>query len=195
MDETAEQNKIVTADEWADARAQLQQREDAFLSEHASLNDARQNFVMTPFDRRYAFQASDGDSTLLELFDGHRQLIVYHFWFQPGDDETCPGCTMWTNTLGDLTPLAEHDTTLAFVSRAPIDQIETARTRHGWTIPWYSLDDESFNEAVGYADIAQLSVFAHRADDVYLTYMTNTGRDLETITSHWSLLARTPTGC
>lgn len=101
---------------------------------------------------------------------------------------------MWTNTLGDLTPLAEHNTTLAFVSRAPIDQIETARKQHGWTIPWYSLDDESFNEAVGYADIAQISVFTHQADDVYLTYMTNTGRDLETITSHWSLLARTPAG-
>lgn len=194
MNETGEQNRIVTADEWADARQQLQQREDALLSEQDGLNAARQNLPLTPFDGRHAFQASDGQRSLLDLFDGRRQLIVYHFWFQPGDDETCSGCTMWTNTLGDLTPLAEHDTTLAFVSRAPIAQIEMARIQHRWKIPWYSLVDDEFNQAVGYADIAQLSVFTRRTDDVYLTYKTNTGRDLETITSHWSLLARIPSG-
>lgn len=189
-----EMNEIVTEQEWAEARKQLQQREDALLTEQDSVNVARQNLPKMPFDGRYAFQAGNGGRSLLKLFDGRQQLIVYHFWFQPDDEQTCPGCTMWTNALGDLTPLTEHDTSFALVSRAPIDQIDAARSEHGWTVPWYSVLDEAFNDAVGYADIAQLSVFARRSEDVYLTYTTNTSRDLETITNHWSLLARTPSG-
>ncbi len=193
MDETVVQNKIVTADEWARARSELQVREDKFLSEQETLNRERQQLPMTPFGTDYSFDSGDREQTLLDLFDGRRQLIVYYFWFEPGDDEPCQGCSLWTTNLGDLSNLHGHDTSLVFVSRAPIEQIETCKRQRDWTVPWCSVDGEDFYTATGYADIAQITVFTRDDTNVYLTYITR-GSDLINLTSHWTLLARTPSG-
>ena len=101
---------------------------------------------------------------------------------------------MWTSDLGDPSNLHDLDTSLVFVSRASVDEIEAAKQERGWTMPWYSLDGDGFSVATGYADVAQLSMFVQRDDSVLLTYLTRQGRDLETISNHWALLERTPSG-
>ena len=79
--------------------------------------------------------------------------------------------------LGDLSNLHDRDTSLVFVSRASIDEIEAAKKERDRTMPWYSVDGDAFNVATGYADVAQLSVFIHHDDSVVLTYVTRQGRE------------------
>lgn len=186
--------QIVAQDEWLAARKALLEQEKQFKQARDALNTERRRLPMVEFDKTYEFEGTNGKVTLLDLFDGRRQLIVYHFWFQPGDAEPCQGCSLWTSNLGDLANLHERDTSLVFVSPAPIEQIEEAKKRKGWTLPWYSLDGNDFNAATGYAGVAQISVFLREDDTVFLTYVTREGSDLETLSNHWSLLERTPAG-
>jgi len=80
-----------------------------------------------------------------DLFDGRRQLIVYHFMFDPEWEEGCPSCTGFVDALGDLTLLRACDTSLALVSRAPLAKIAPNKVRRGWTLPWVSSYGTDFN--------------------------------------------------
>ncbi len=82
---------------------------------------------------------------LAELFEGRRQLIVYHFMFDPSWDAGCPSCSFLVDSIGNLAHLHARDTTLAAVSRAPMAAIERYRKRMGWTFPWYSSHGSDFN--------------------------------------------------
>lgn len=188
-----EDRKVVSAAEWLKARRGLQVHEDKFLDDMQALNAERRQLPMVQFDTDCSFIGSDTTRSLLDLFDGRSQLIVYHFWFEPGE-QPCAGCSLWTSDLGDLSNVHDRDTSLVFVSSASIDEIDAAKRERGWTMPWYSLDGDGFNAATGYADVAQLSMFARDEDFVFLTYVTREGRDLETISNHWALLERTPFG-
>lgn len=187
-------SRVVSREEWLAARKELLAKEKEETKRRDALRAERSEMPMVEVDKEYTFDGPDGEVKLLDLFDGRRQLIVYHFWFQPGDDEPCQGCSLWTSNLGDLSNLHERDTSLVFVSPAPIEQIEATRKSRGWTIPWYSLDGNDFNADTGYAGVAQISVFLREDDAVFLTYVTQEGRDLETLSNHWSLLDRTPAG-
>src|SRR5207237_10812182 len=79
------------------------------------------------------------------LFDGRRQLIVYHFMFDPAWDKGCPGCTGYVNALGDLSMLNERDTTFVLISRAPLAKLEAYKADKGWSVPWYSSLGSEFN--------------------------------------------------
>lgn len=193
MSDHVDDRSVVSATEWLDARLELQRREAVVLDGMHALNAERRRLPMVRFDENCSFSGSDGTSSLSDLFAGREQLIVYHFWFEPGE-EPCAGCSLWTSDLGDPSNLHDRDTSLVFVSRASIDEIEAAKKERGWTMPWYSVDGDAFNVAAGYADVAQLSVFIRHDDSVLLTYVTRDGRDLETISNHWTLLERTPSG-
>lgn len=185
--------QVVAPEAWLTARDELREREDAHLDDLEALNAQRRGLPMVPFEKPYVFSGTDGDRGLVDLFEGRSQLIVYHFWFEPGEGP-CPGCSLWTSDLGDLTNLHERDTSLVFVSRAPIGEIDSAKSTRGWTMPWYALQGEDFNADTGYADVAQISVFLRDREQVFLTYLTRRGRDLQTISNHWDLLERTPSG-
>lgn len=106
---------------------------------------------MTEIDKKYVFTGPDGEVGLAGLFEGRRQLIIYHFMWRhaesgfPGEDQGCPTCSFLVDSIGDPSHLHYCGTTLALVSRAPLASIERFRQRMGWPLPWYSSAGSDFN--------------------------------------------------
>ena len=109
------------------------------------VNADRRRLPMVRIDKPYAFAGPSGPARLIDLFAGRRQLIVYHFMFDPGWKEGCPSCSLLIDNVGHVAHLHARDTSLALVSRAPLDRIEPFRRRMGWTLPWYSSHGSEFN--------------------------------------------------
>ena len=139
-------SNVVAQDEWLEARRQLLAREKAFTRERDRLNAERRRLPVVRVDKEYKFDGPAGVAGLSDLFDGRRQLIVYHFMFDPGWAEGCPMCSFLVDNIGHLAHLRDgRDTSLVLVSRAPLAKIERFRARMGWTIPWYSSFGGDFN--------------------------------------------------
>ncbi len=139
--------KVVTREEWLAARMELLVEEKAMTRARDALNVKRRQLPMVEIEKEYVFDGPDGRATLLDLFDGRRQLIVRHFMFDPGWDEGCPSCTAAADEISDglLRHLHARDTTLVVVARAPLAKIEAYKARRGWTFPWYSSYGSDFN--------------------------------------------------
>jgi predicted dithiol-disulfide oxidoreductase (DUF899 family) len=136
---------IVSRAEWIDARKALLAMEKAFTRQRDTLNAERRRLPMVRVDKDYVFEGPHGPARLLDLFEGRQQLIVYHFMFDPSWDAGCPSCSFLADSIGHLAHLHARKTTLALVSRAPLEKIEPYRRRMGWTIPWYSSYGSDFN--------------------------------------------------
>ena len=98
-------------------------------------------------EKDYAFDGPNGQASLLDLFEGRRQLIVYRYFFEPGvtgwPESGCHGCSMVADQVAHPAHLNARDTTFALVSRAPQADIERLKARMGWElIPWYTLTDD-----------------------------------------------------
>jgi predicted dithiol-disulfide oxidoreductase (DUF899 family) len=104
---------------------------------------------MVRIDTDYTFDGRDGKATLSDLFEGRRQLLLYHFMFGPNQDAGCDGCSMFVDQIGHLAHLHARDTSFALVSHAPLAKIEAYRKRMGWTIPWHSSFESHFNVDFG----------------------------------------------
>jgi predicted dithiol-disulfide oxidoreductase (DUF899 family) len=102
-------------------------------------------FPMVKIEKEYVFDGPHGKHNLKALFDGRRQLIVYHFMFDPGWDKGCPGCTSFVDALGDLSMLKERDTTFVVISRAPLAKLNAYKAQKGWSIAWFSSFASDFN--------------------------------------------------
>jgi predicted dithiol-disulfide oxidoreductase (DUF899 family)/ketosteroid isomerase-like protein len=139
------QPEVVSRAEWLVARKDLLAREKEFTRQRDAVNAARRRLPMVKVDKDYVFEGPNGRVTLAELFEGRRQLIVYHFMFDPSWSEGCPSCSFLVDNIGHLSHLHARNTTLALVSRAPLARIEPYRTRMGWTVPWYSSFGSDFN--------------------------------------------------
>ena len=102
---------------------------------------------MVEVEKDYVFEGPAGHAHLLDLFEGRRQLIVGHFMFDPEWEDGCPSCSAGADELADglLEHLHVRDTTLAYVSRAPLAKIEAYKARKGWTFPWWSSHGSTFN--------------------------------------------------
>ena len=143
--------QVVSRDEWLAARKELLAREKEASRAKDALDARRRALPMVEVDKKYVFARPDGAAGLLDLFDGRRQLIVYHFMWRreesgfPGEDQGCPTCSFLADSIGDLSHLHACDTTLALVSRAPLASIERFRQRMGWPAPWYSSLGNDFN--------------------------------------------------
>src|SRR5918992_6192482 len=133
---------VVSPAEWEAARQALLAKEKEAMRARDALAAERRGLPMVHIDKGYVFEGPDGEASLLDLFEGRRQLILYHFMFQPGasgwPDAGCDGCSMVVDNVGHLAHLHARDTSLVLVSRAPVAQLEAYRTRMGWTVPWYS---------------------------------------------------------
>jgi predicted dithiol-disulfide oxidoreductase (DUF899 family) len=193
--------RVVSPAQWQTARNALLVKEKEATRARDALAAERRTLPMVRFEKGYVFEGPDGKASLLDLFDGRRQLIVYHFMFAPDVEgwpsAGCSGCSMFVDQIGHLAHLHARDTSLALVSRAPLANIEPYKERMGWTIPWYSSAGSDFNTDFGVTTDAGetfgLSVFLRDGDDVYRTYFT-AGRGVEALGSVWTLLDLTPFG-
>jgi predicted dithiol-disulfide oxidoreductase (DUF899 family) len=139
--------QAVSRDEWLVARKQLLVKEKELTRQRDALNVERRMLPMVEIVNEYVFDGPDGDASLLDLFEGRRQLIVGHFMFDPRWDEGCSSCSAGADEVsgGLLDHLHARDTTLAYVSRAPLAKLEAYKARKGWTFPWYSSHGGDFN--------------------------------------------------
>ncbi|MFG1905056.1 DUF899 domain-containing protein [Kribbella sp. NPDC048928] len=136
---------VVGRDEWVLARQELLAAEKAFTKERDALNARRRELPMVLVDKPYAFTGATGEASLLQLFEGRSQLVVYHFMFQPEWDAGCPNCTGFVDEIGSVDAMHDLNTTFALVSRAPYEKLDAYRTARGWQFPWYSSYGSDFN--------------------------------------------------
>ncbi len=127
------------------ARKQLLTQEKELTRARDALSADRRRLPMVEIDKAYAFEGPEGVATLLDLFEGRRQLIVDHYMFDPSWDEGCASCAGRVEQYGNLAYLHARDTTMAVVSRAPLAKIAPFKARRGWTFPWYSSYGSDFN--------------------------------------------------
>ena len=136
----------MSREEWLDARRALLVKEKEATRARDALSKERQALPVVKVDKPYEFESSTSSKLkLLDLFEGRRQLIVYHFMFSPDEDQGCSACSFFGDNIGHLSHLNSRDTTFAAISRAPMSKIEPFRERLGWTFPWYSSGDGDFN--------------------------------------------------
>lgn len=139
-------HKIVSKEEWLQARKELLAKEKAHTRRHDALSAERRELPWVRVAKEYVFDAPGGWRTLADLFDGRSQLIVDHFMLGPGWKEGCVGCSFGADHLdGALVHLAHRDVTLVAVSRAPLSEIEAFRKRMGWRFDWVSSYGSDFN--------------------------------------------------
>ncbi|MFN2535406.1 MAG: DUF899 family protein, partial [Pseudonocardiaceae bacterium] len=133
--------RIVSLREWEAARQQLLVKEKGLTRARDALAAERRRMPWLAVEKQYEFAGPEGKASLLDLFDGRRQLIVYRAFFEPGvfgwPDHACRGCSLVADQVAHLAHLNARDTTLVFVSRAPQPDIERVKARMGWTMPWY----------------------------------------------------------
>ncbi len=193
---------VVSPGEWQAAHEKLLAKEKAATHARDALAAERRRQPMMRIEKPYGFEEPDGQPSLLDLFEGRRQLLLYHFMFAPGvngwPDAGCPGCSLFTDQVGNLSHLRARDASMAWVSVAPLENIERYRKRMEWNIRWLSSAGNAFNRDLGLStdegEIHGLSVFIRDDDDhVYRTYFTSQ-RGLEMLGSVWSFLDLTPLG-
>ncbi|HEY4366160.1 MAG TPA: DUF899 domain-containing protein [Steroidobacteraceae bacterium] len=195
--------KIVSADEWSAARQALLAKEKELTHLRDALAAQRRRLPMVRIEKPYTFESSDGDITLIDLFEGRRQLLLYHFMFAPGVSgwpaAGCPGCSMFTDNIGQFTPvhLNARGISLALVSRAPLANIEAYRQRMSWPHRWVSSAANTFNVDLGITtpegEHHGLSVLLRDGTNVFRTYFTS-ARGTEALGNVWGFLDATPYG-
>ncbi|WP_339489670.1 DUF899 domain-containing protein [Pseudomonas sp. EL_65y_Pfl2_R95] len=189
----------VSLDEWQAALDNLLTKEKALTRARDALSAERRKLPMVKVESHYSFEGVTGAASLLDLFAGRRQLIVYHFMFAPDWDAGCSGCSWVADAMTHPAHLHARDTSLVMVSRAPLEKLNQYRERMGWgdAIPWYSSYDSAFNydfDATTEAGEKHgVSVFLRDGDSIYRTYYTG-ARGVEYLGTLWSYLDLTPFG-
>jgi predicted dithiol-disulfide oxidoreductase (DUF899 family) len=187
---------VVSAEEWEAARQRLLVTEKEVTRARDALAALRRRMPWLAVDKAYEFSGPDGRVGLLDLFAGRRQLIVYRAFFESGvegwPDHGCRGCSMIADHVGHLAHLNARDTTLAFVSRAPQEDIQRLKARMDWQIPWYTTAD-GFDTDFGVAEWHGTNAFIRDGDRVFRTYFINNRGD-EVLGNTWSYLDMTALG-
>jgi predicted dithiol-disulfide oxidoreductase (DUF899 family) len=215
--------RILARDQWLAERKELLGHEKDLTKHYDGVNAERRRLSMVKIEKDYVFDGPNGKLNLKDLFEGRRQLIVYHFMFDPGWDKGCSGCTSFVDALGDLSLLNKRDTTFVVVSRAPLAKLETYKAQKGWNIAWFSSFGGDFNydfhvtldpkvapaeynyrnkaemaAATGHSVLMEgeehgLSVFFQLDEDIFHTYSVY-ARGTESLTDSYRLLDTTPYG-
>ncbi|MEO6528390.1 MAG: DUF899 domain-containing protein [Gemmatimonadaceae bacterium] len=212
--------EVVSSEEWLVARKALLRKEKDITRARDLVRAERLELPMVKLEQEYHFRGPDGEMTLLDLFEGRQQLVVHHFMWIDRRDEGCPSCSMLVDTLGDVAHLHAANTSLAFVSRAPIEKLEAYRKRMGWSIPLYSSFGTDFNYdfqatvdrsrgavQYNYRDVTALggmwaefvgdlpgeSVFFRDGDEVFHSYSAY-ARGTEAVSNVFAFLDLTPLG-
>jgi len=171
---------IVSQQEWEAARQELLVKEKALTRARDALAAERRRMPWMAVEKKYEFDGPKGKVSLLDLFEGRRQLIVYRAFFEPGvfgwPEHACRGCSFVADQVGHVAHLNARDTTLAFVSRAPQTHIERVKARMGWQMPWYTIRD-SFDTDFGVNEWHGTNAFIRDGDKVFRTYFINNRGD------------------
>lgn len=188
---------VVSPQKWEEARQQLLVKEKELTHARDAMAAARRRMPWLAVEKNYTFEGPSGKVSLLDLFEGRPQLILYRAFFEPGvfgwPDHACRGCSLGADQVAHLAHLNARDTTLAFASRAPQADIARLKTRMGWQIPWYTITD-SFDKDFGVDEWHGHNVFFRDANDrIFRTYFINSRGD-EAMGSTWSYLDMTPLG-
>jgi predicted dithiol-disulfide oxidoreductase (DUF899 family) len=187
---------IVSPEEWASAREGLLVKEKEVTRARDALAAERRRMPRMAVEKDYRFEGPNGPASLLDLFDGRRQLIVYRFFYEPGvkgfPEHGCPGCSFLADQVAHLAHLNARDTTLAFASRAPQEDIERWKARMGWDMPWYTITDD-FDTDFGVGEWYGTNGFIRDGDDIFRTYFIDSRGD-EHMGSTWSYLDITALG-
>jgi predicted dithiol-disulfide oxidoreductase (DUF899 family) len=187
---------IVSPQEWETARQELLVKEKEVVRARDALAAERRRMPWMAVEKAYAFDGPNGPATLLDLFEGRRQLVIYRFFFEPGvagwPESGCTGCSMMADQVAHLAHLHARDTTYARVSRAPQADIARLKSRMGWSAPWYTITD-SFDADFGVDEWHGTNVFLRDDDRVFRTYYTHDRGD-EALGSTWSYLDLTALG-
>jgi predicted dithiol-disulfide oxidoreductase (DUF899 family) len=189
---------VVSPEEWEAAWEKLLVKE----KEHSRARDAlaaqRRRMPRMAVEKDYRFEGPNGPASLLDLFDGRRQLVVYRFFYDPDvdgwPDKGCPGCSLVADQVAHPAHLNARDTSLAFVSRAPQENIAGLKSRMGWDlIPWYTLTDD-FDKDFGVGEWHGTNAF-YRDDEgrIFRTYLINERGD-EPMGGTWAYLDITALG-
>jgi predicted dithiol-disulfide oxidoreductase (DUF899 family) len=135
-----------TRKEWLAARVKLLEAEKELTRRSDELARRRQELPWVRIDKEYRFDTDAGRASLADLFQGRSQLLVYHFMFGPDYKAGCATCsTIADGFNGFGVHLANHDVTLAVVSRAPLAKLQAYKQRMGWSFPWASSFGTDFN--------------------------------------------------
>lgn len=184
--------ETVNEAEWRRALADLLIEEKRLTRERDALAAKRRRMPALEISPSYEFDGPHGRVTLAELFEGRRQLLLYHFMFPQGG-EPCWGCSMFTDQICHLAHLRARDTTLALVSPASQAEIGAHKRRMGWTVPWYTTVGGEFQERRRIGGGFALDVYMRDGDRILLTYEVRS-RGVEALGSVWTFLDLTPLG-
>ena len=205
-----------THEQWLEARVRLLAREKEVTRLKDELARERRALPWVPVTAEYRFEGPDGEVSLGDLFADRSQLLVYHFMFGPSWEEGCPSCSFWADNFDGVgIHLAHRDVSLVAVSRAPFARLDEYRKRMGWSFPWYSAADSSFNYDFGvsfspeqqkngatynFAPVANigdempgLSAFVKEDGAIYHTYSAY-ARGLDVFNGAYQLLDLAPRG-
>lgn len=198
--------EIVSAQHWQSALADMLIAEKEMTRARDALAAKRRRMPWTPVDKTYRFDGPDGPATLLDLFDGRRQLIVYRAFMDPGmgdwPDHGCVGCSLMADHIGNLAHLNARDTTLVYVSRGSQADIARMKGRMGWDIPWYTMIPTGgtgarpgdFDVDFGVDQWHGTNAFIRTPGDrVYRTYFIDNRGD-EVFVNTWNFLDMTALG-
>src|SRR6202171_2318327 len=167
-------NNVASAQEWDAAREKLLVKEKAMTRARDALAAERRRMPWQAVEETHAVDGSRGQARLLDLFEGHRQLIVYRAFFEPGvhgwPEHACIGCSLGADQVSNLAHLNARDTTLVYASRAPQADIARLKARMGWEeIPWYTVTD-SFDADFGVNEWHGHNAFIRDGERVVRTY-------------------------
>jgi predicted dithiol-disulfide oxidoreductase (DUF899 family) len=188
---------IVSPQEWETARQQLLVKEQELTRARDALAAERRRMPWMAVKNDYMFEGPNGKTSLLDLFDGRRQLIIYRAFFEPGvhgwPEHACTGCSFVADQVAHVAHLNARDTTLVFASRAPQADIERLKARMDWQkIPWVTITD-SFDKDFGVDEWHGTNAFIRDGNDVFRTYLINSRGD-EQMGSTWNFLDMTALG-
>jgi predicted dithiol-disulfide oxidoreductase (DUF899 family) len=189
--------EIVSQEVWQAELEKLLVQEKELTRHQDAVNAARRRLPMVAVESDYVFEGEQGRVGLLDLFEGRRQLIVYHFMFGPDREEGCEGCSWVVDAMSHPAHLHARDTSIALISRGPLEKLTAYKARMGWQLPWYSSFGSEFNYDLGATtdegDEHGASVLLRQGESVYRTYYTGR-RGVEHLGSHWTYLDLTPFG-
>ena len=188
---------IVPPQEWRAAREALLVKEKELTRARDALAAERRRMPRMAVEKPYRFEGPDGSASLLDLFAGRRQLVVYRFFLDPDvrgwPERGCTGCSFMADQVAHLAHLNARDTTLAYVSRAPQENIARMKAQMGWDIPWHTLTDD-FDADFDVDQWHGTNAFYRDDEDrIFRTYFVNERGD-EALGTAWSYLDMTALG-
>ncbi len=182
-----EQPEGGTREQWADARAQLSEREEEISRLMREAAEMRRALPWVPVEKEYRFETEDGPRTLAELFDGRSQLLIYNLMFGPTYTGACPGCSGLADHFdGGIVHLNHRDVTMTAISRAPLETIVAYKHRMGWKFPWVSSFGSDYPYDFGFAlteeqkEIPEVAELISNPPDFLKEWSKAVGTDLET---------------